>query len=327
VDRACFYTVADAAYFPGAVALVNSLRLAGNDGAIAILDCGLERRQRERLAREAELLPAPPGVHPWFVKWRALLERPAETMVLLDADMVVVRSLVPLVELAEQGKVVAVADLNPERFQEEWRELVGREVRRRTYANSGFLALGGSDARELLARLDEAQQGVTRDPVGGRRPYKYPDQDVLNAVLGAYVPDERLVVLDRRAAPTQPFSGLRMADAQTLDCIYADGARPYLLHHLYAKPWLAWTPTNPYTRLLPRLLFGSDVPIRLDPAEVPHRLRPGRVPAAVREALVLPRVANAARFKTRLELRRAWARARGRATSTRSDREGVAGAR
>jgi hypothetical protein len=326
-----FYTVADAAYFLGTVALVNSLRLSGNEGAIVVLDCGLTVEQRRRLAAETELLPAPSGVHPMFVKWFALLEHPAEVMLLLDSDMVVLRSLAPLVELAANGKVVAFADLNPGRFQKEWAELVGRNVERRTYVNSGLVGVREHDGLELLARLHDAQQRISREPVVGtdgtiRKPFKYPDQDVLNAVLGAYVKNEEMAVLERRLAPTQPFAGLRLANTQTLDCRYPDGVRPYLLHHLYAKPWLAWTPTNPYTRLLPRLLLADDVPIRLGPDDVPFRLRAGLLSEVVRDMLVVPRVANGVRFKARLELSRAWARASGRATSRRSDRGGVAGA-
>src|SRR6266568_2845294 len=326
-----FYTVADSAYFPGAVALVNSLRLSGNEDAVVVLDCGLTLEQRSRLAGEAELLPGPSGAHPMFVKWLALLEHPAEVMVLLDADMLVVRSLAPLVEVAAGGKVVAFADLNPARFQEEWAELVGRDVERRTYVNSGFIAVSERDGHDVLARLDDAQQRISREPFVGsdgtiRRPFKYPDQDVLNAVLGAYVRSEEMAVLERRLAPSQPFAGLRLRDTKTLDCRYPDGSQPYLLHHLYAKPWLAWTPTNPYTRLLPRVLVAHDLPIRLRPEEVPFRLRTRLLPEAVRDALVVPRVANAARFKARLELKRGWARASGRATSRHSDRRGVGGA-
>jgi hypothetical protein len=331
VEERSFYTVADSAYFPGAAALVNSLRLSRNDGRIVVLDCGLRAEQRERLAREAEVIPAPADAHPWFVKWLALLERPADVMVLLDSDMVVVRPLAPLVATAAAGKAVVFADLNPVRFREEWKQLVGREVERRTYVNSGFLAVRAREGLGLLAHLQEAQQRLAAAWGDGddanRQPFKYPDQDVLNAVLAAHLKDEAIEVVEHRLGPTQPFARLRLRDVRSLDCSYPDGARPYLLHHLYAKPWLAWTPTNPYTRLLPRLLLGDDVPVPLRPDEVPLRLRRGLVGEALRDGLVVPRVANAARFKARLELRRAWARASGRATSTLSDRGDVARAR
>jgi hypothetical protein len=329
-DR-CFYTVADSAYFLGAVALVNSLRLTGHADRVLVLDCGLGPEQRALLEPEADLVPAPAGPHPWFLKWLAALERPAEAMILLDSDIVVVRSLEAIAEQAAEGRAVAFVDLNPERYQEEWAELVGRPVERRPYVNSGFLAVGGATGVRLLERLHEAQQRVSRNAVAApdgsvRRPFKYPDQDVLNAVLASELAADEVEVLERRLGAAQPFARLRLGDVRALDCRYPDGERPYLLHHLYAKPWLALTPTNPYTRLLPRLLLGEDVAVRPAARDVPLRLRPGSLGELARDALVVPRVANAARFKARLELRRAWARATARATSRRSDREGVAGA-
>jgi hypothetical protein len=303
-----FYTVADSAYFLGAVALVNSLRLAGHAEPIVVLDSGLEPHQRELLEREATLVPAPSGKHPMYVKWFVMLDRPADVMAFVDADIAVLRSLEPLLELAGDGKVVAFEDLNPVRYQPEWAELVGRPVERRTYVNSGFLALRGR--RDLLQRLHDAQQRITQGPVAGteRRPFKFPDQDVLNAVLGAYVLREETAVIERRLGPVQPFSRLRLVDADRLDLRYRDGATPYLLHHLYEKPWLQRTPTNPYTRILPRLLLGDDVALRPRVEEVPWRLRPGFVPGRARDALAVPALATRARFKARQLVREARGR-------------------
>jgi hypothetical protein len=299
MQAGAFYTVADSAYFLGAVALVNSLRLAGHAEPIVVLDSGLEPHQRELLERESTLVPAPPAKHPMYVKWFVMLEHPSEVMAFVDADMAVVRSLEPLLELAAADKVVAFEDLNPARYQPEWAELVGHPVERRTYVNSGFLALRGR--RNLLERLHDAQQRITQGPVAGtgRRPFKFPDQDVLNAVLGAYVAQDETAVVERRLAPVQPFSRLRLVDAQALDLRYPDGAQPYLLHHLYAKPWLERTPTNPYTRILPRLLLGTDVPLRPRVEDVPWRLRPGFAPGRARDALLVPALATRARFKAR----------------------------
>src|SRR5947207_5703180 len=161
----CFYTVADSAYFLGAVALVNSLRLAQHGEPVVLLDAGLEPAQRELLAREVDLVPAPAGLHPMYVKWHVMLERPAEVMVFVDADMVAVRSLEPLLALAERGRVIAFEDVNPARYQEEWAELVGRPVGRRTYVNSGFLALRAREG--LLESLHDVQQRITQAPVAG----------------------------------------------------------------------------------------------------------------------------------------------------------------
>ena len=96
----------------------------------------------------------------------------------------------------------------------------------------------------------------------------FADQDALNAVLASRVERERIEFLDARLAPHPPFAGLRLVDEATLRCSYADGVEPFLLHHVHAKPWLAATAPNVYSRLLTRLLLADDVALRLDPDDV-----------------------------------------------------------
>jgi len=54
-----YYTIANAPFFPGVVALLNSLRLTRNTGELVVLDRGLDDDQRERLVplREARRVP------------------------------------------------------------------------------------------------------------------------------------------------------------------------------------------------------------------------------------------------------------------------------
>jgi hypothetical protein len=304
VPERAFYCVADAAYFPGLLAVVNSLRLAGHDDPVVVLDCGLEPAQRDRLAGHAELLAEPPGGEPVLLKWTAPRRRPADVMVLLDTDMVVVRSLEPLLALAAEGKVVAFADLLAERFDDGWADVLGvPTLEPRTYVNAGFLVLPGALAG-LLERLEEIQElmprGEVETPTGPREVFKFRDQDALNAVLAAEVPAEDVVTLERRLAPVQPYPGLRVADVARCECRYSDGEQPYVLHHLNEKPWLARTPPNPYSQLLARLLLGDDVAIRLSPEELPLHLRPGAAADVVRGALSLDWLATRAWFKLRL---------------------------
>ena len=49
-----FFTIADATYFLGLVALVNSLRLQGHADPITVLDLGLRAEQREALKTECD---------------------------------------------------------------------------------------------------------------------------------------------------------------------------------------------------------------------------------------------------------------------------------
>jgi hypothetical protein len=72
---------------------------------------------------------------------------------------------------------------------------------------------------------------------------------------------------------------LRVIDERTLRVAHRDGTEPYALHNFYRKPWLARTRSNPYSRILTRLLLGADASIRLDPHALPLRLRTG--PAAL----------------------------------------------
>ena len=55
---AAFYCVADSRYFPGAVGLVNSLRLVGHREPILVLDTGLTDAQRPCSSRRPRSSPA-----------------------------------------------------------------------------------------------------------------------------------------------------------------------------------------------------------------------------------------------------------------------------
>src|SRR6187551_3977245 len=57
--EATFYTIADAGFFPGLVALLNSLRLTGNAGELVALDRGLTPAQRELLAGHVSVVDLP----------------------------------------------------------------------------------------------------------------------------------------------------------------------------------------------------------------------------------------------------------------------------
>ena len=100
---AAFYCVADSRYFPGAVGLVNSLRLVGHREPILVLDTGLTDAQRALLEPQAEIVPSPSDAPPWLLKTVAPLARPAAVMVLLDADLVVTRPLTDLIEAPRAG--------------------------------------------------------------------------------------------------------------------------------------------------------------------------------------------------------------------------------
>jgi hypothetical protein len=280
--------VADARYFVGTVALLNSLRLVGHAEPFVVLDCGLSRVQRELVQPHATLVPGSPDDLPVLLKAEAPLSCSADVMVLIDADVVLTRPLTELMNRAAEGRIVAFQN-ELARFFPEWGELLGLgSARHQPYVNGGLLCIGGEVGPRLLellrdsaARIDPRVTWWGRgDP---RDPFYFADQDILNALLSTAIEPGRLVALEHRLAPTLPsFGGLQLVDQRTLRCAYADGLEPYLLHHTVFKPWLEVVYYNVYARLLTRLLFGPDVTLRLNESHVPLRLRTGLLSALAR---------------------------------------------
>ena len=207
---------------------------------------------------------------------------PAEVMILIDADMIVTRSLAELIAEAAADRVIAFRNDRP-RFVAQWGELLELGTATpRPYVSSGLVVLGGETGSEVLRLLDDRQRRVDMDrTLFGRNeadyPFLYPEQDVLNAILCTRVDADRVDALENRLAPNPPFAGLRLADEATLRCEYADGTQPYVLHHFHRKPWLAPMYHGLFSRLLARLLLGPDVALRPPADQVPLRMRRGPI--------------------------------------------------
>ncbi|MBA2296488.1 MAG: hypothetical protein H0W14_00435, partial [Actinobacteria bacterium] len=284
--------MSSSAYFLGAVAMVNSLRLLGHDEPIHLLDLGLTDEERQALAAEATIVEASAETQPWLSKTIAPLAHPAETMILLDTDIIVTRRLDELIERASEGGAIAFEN-DDERFVPEWAELLDLgAAKRRPYVCSGLVFLGGESGAEALRLLDDRQRRVDfeRSYFGVDEPgyaLRFLDQDVLNAVLQSSVETERFEVRPFAEAPMPPFEGLRVIDESRLRCAYADGHSPYAVHHFGAKPWLEATHDGVYSQLLRRLLQGPDVAIGVPAAELPLRLRGGPIASAERKRINL----------------------------------------
>jgi len=291
-----FYTVADERYFLGAVGLVNSLRLVGHGEPIHLLDIGLTGEQRALLEPEVTLVEGPPSTPPWLQMSVAPLAHPDDVMVLIDADMVVTRSLGEVIDQARAGEVIAV-EHGSDRHRPEWGEVLSLgEVRRQPYVCSGLLVTGREPGVEVLELMEELAGRVEIERTWfGRReddyPLLFPDQDILNAILASRVDADRVVALDRELEPIPPFEGVEVVDEKTLCCRLPDGREPYLLHHYAAKPWLEETPEGPYSLLLRRLLGGDDLAIEAPARMIPKRLRSGAFARALRA-----RASGAGRF-------------------------------
>jgi len=277
---AAFYCISSEIYFLGAVGLVNSLRLVGHTEPIYLLDCGLTPEHRELLDPHVTVVDAPRDAPPYMLKTVAPRRHPARVQVLIDVDMVATRSLAPLIDTAQEAGVVAVKD-RLDRFVPEWGELLDLgPLRRAPYVSSALVGLAGDTRTAVLDLWDDRlsrvdfERSYFADDVAGY-PFRYIDQDVLNAVIAALVEPDGVEVLDPSLAPSQPFRGLRLLEEATLRCAHRDGTEPYVLHHYLGKPWLEAMYHGLYSRLLARLLLGDDVAVKVPEEEVPLRMRSG----------------------------------------------------
>jgi hypothetical protein len=303
--NATYYTITDEGFFVGTVALLNSLRLTGHHGEIVALDCGLTPTQRTRLAPHCRVVPAHRESGYWGYPLKPFAWRPDVdgVVVMIDSDILVTGSLDTLVSDAARGKIGMFVDLMailatpPNRSFPEWQkalELVG-PLRRQPYLNAGLIAFSVAAWPHLLDRWREtcrlaataSENGRQRDLRWSEDPFAYPEQDALNAILMSEVASEALAMYDYALAPiTDARASVELRDVGRLRCVN-DARDTLLLHHTgRPKPWerRAWVagPYSAFAGLLPRVLFGGDVALRLDPADVPAWLRPDARGGAVR---------------------------------------------
>lgn len=275
-----FYCVADSRYFLGVVGMINSLRLVGHNEPIYVLDCGLRAQQRALIEVEATIVECPSDLAPQVMKTIAPLAHPAETMVLIDTDMIVTRRLTGLIATAAAGHVVG-GSAELDRFCPEWEQLLGLgQVHRRPYISTGLVLCGGAVGQELIRLVDERKHLVDFELSFWRRnvadyPLVHADQDLINGVLAARAGEREIVVFEPRLSASPPFEGLEIVDLEAVRCAYDDGQEPYVVHHWLTKPWLEPTEDGVYSRLLRRLLNGRNVAIDVPDVEIPRRFRPG----------------------------------------------------
>jgi hypothetical protein len=300
---ATFYTVSEAGFFPGTVALLNSLRLTGHRGPLVVLDAGLTSTQRKRLEEHAtvvdipvDMLNLPPTLKPF-----PFLVGASGPIVIIDSDMIVTASLAPALALADQGKICLFPDppVDRGRWFAEWEEAfsLAATPRHQTYLNSGFVALSTERWPDLLERWWKACCVIPADRVftDEDQLFRDGDQDALNAILMSEIEPDAVAVLPENGELYADDSGEAViADESRLLC-YNRGEAVSIVHQiLRPKAWspsgwrrILWSPDDVFVRLLPRVVLAEDVELRLDAGEVPWWLRrEGRLGVAGLRALV-----------------------------------------
>lgn len=291
-DEATFYTIADARFFPGLAALLNSLRLSGNPEGLVVLDVGLTADQVARLEPHARVVKLPTAREAKATLLKAFPRHfdPKGVIVIIDSDMVVARPLDDIVARAARGELCFFPDHVSQRHRwfAEWQDVLSLSAplrRGQTYVNGGFAALSVDHWPEFLERWARACARVPAEQIFTRtsQPFWAGDQDALNAILMSEVDPEGITVLpaDEEAYPDALLE-TEIVDARTLECRYR-GVRTAILHSSLApKPWewRAWPRlrNDAYVRLLPRLLLDDDVAVRLRAEELPLWLRPNGRP-------------------------------------------------
>jgi hypothetical protein len=278
-----FFTIADAAYYPGVVALLNSLRIQGHDDPVTVLDLGLTPAQRAELAAHCDFVRAPPEPrHPWLLAPFVCRAHPTEITVYIDCDVVVTAPLHQILDDARAGKVCGFPDRLPDRWFAEWEETFALPgpPRHQTYVNTGFVAFSTRTFPRLLEQWADRCARLSVAPVSAvavdlARPTALADQDAWNALLMTVVDPAQLAV-QPAAATAQgnwQLSRTQILDEGTLACS-RDG-RPVTLLHCFGvpKPWQAdarrYLPRTAYLRCLRRLLTGDDLALRTAERQVP----------------------------------------------------------
>jgi hypothetical protein len=289
-ETARFVTIADSGYFPGLVALVNSLRLQGHREPITVLDLGLSSVQRAALEQHCDFVVPSPDVvrHPWLMHPYACALRPADAVIYIDSDIIVTSPLDEIIASASAGRICVFANAPPTRWFAQWEQVFGlrQPPRHQTYVNAGFLAFSPARFPSLASRWWDFCGRLIGEPTvldtgEFESPTAFASQDALNALLMSEVELGQIEfqpLLAEAQGPVQ-LHRARVVDRARLQC-RLDG-HPTTLLHTWSSP-KPWEPEaakklrrSAYLRCLRRLVVAPDVAVRLPAADAPAWLRPG----------------------------------------------------
>jgi hypothetical protein len=314
-EQATFYTVSDAGFFPGTVALLNSLRLTGHRHQLCVADAGFTGKQRTRLQSLCTVVSVGRRgrPNPQLLKPFPYALAPSGTIVITDSDFIVTASLEDTLAACERGMICVFADPEEDRWFATWQDAFAlpNPPRRQPYVSSGFVAFSTNHWPDLLGLWWRACRRVPsrRTALQGasnRDALAQSDQDALNAILMSQVPERALALLPPEDRPV-PIDPVKIQDVHQLKCFV--GTRRVKLVHRGGKrkPWRrgSWweVKREAYTMLFPRVVLARDVPLKLAPTEVPIWLRDG---LGGRLTLGLLGNANRVTWGIYLTLRAAW---------------------
>ena len=203
-----FYAVADARFFPGLAAMLNSLRLVGHTEPVFVVDAGLTAGSATRCS------PTPPSCPPRgdaavFLAPAGPMQRPAEVMVLIDADIIVTRPLRPMSSSRRAAGTWSRSSTSrptSDRWFTGVEDALGLgHLRRQPYLNAGLVVSTRHLADRLLPpwTIGQAAIGITPADTAGPLddPFYFADQDVLNALLGSVLEAGEIARGGLRARP------------------------------------------------------------------------------------------------------------------------------
>jgi hypothetical protein len=280
-----YYTVSNHTYFLGTVALLNSLRVTGNEEPLFVLDAGLMPEERRVLEAHTNVVSfSEDRGNPVLLKPYPYLLDASGVIVVIDSDIIVTSSLAPITRLAHEGKICvcpAWVEAARTRWFAEWEQTLQLRapLRREEWVHDGFVVFDTAHWPDLLERWWEVCNLVPSSEIftSGGAPFNAGDADAINALLMSEVPREGLAILP---PGEEVFAGdVRIDDMETLACSVNGRAAKFIHVPDRPKPWerSGWLRrgASVYLQLMRRLLFGDDAALRLDAGQVPLSLRPG----------------------------------------------------
>ena len=313
------FTVCDARYFPGLVALRESLRCHVPDAHLTVYDIGLADEQRAWLAPHTRVVDGRDErpVVPTLAKPFAARLAPSGPILIIDADGLVVGDLTPWIDRVRAGRIVASVDWKADRWVSEWSECFALRapLRREPYVGAGTVMLDADRHAHLLNRWWEGCRRASAHYTDWRdapaNPIMHRDQDVLNALLMSEVPAGTVEHFAPGVVVADVFMpGIRLRDRERLRCTARGVPEPVVLQCV--------APAKPFLPEGGAQLYGSayTVALRAVLASEARRATPGSATAAERQVpWMRPGLRGAWAFRrrtVRIRVRKALGRWRAR---------------